>query len=235
MGSEAGGESGPPSPGLRRSHSVAHRAAARPRSDASGSGWQCLGRFPQLVDVHLRAARYGGQPSLKARVTRPANRSRERSERLAKVGGESGIRTPPRLADSVIYRLHKAGGAGNASDVVAPCPRLPARMRSGSVRFRASLMAVACVGCEVKARACPSALVPEQKCLDQLTVATHGHAGKALVPFTLGHVGLRVEPCREQRELRRGNLPALNAFQQMLQQRGRDMLSADFRHGCQMP
>src|SRR5438477_4648367 len=41
--------------------------------------------------VRLRQG-FGGQPST-TRVTRPANRSREGSERLAKVGGEGGIRT----------------------------------------------------------------------------------------------------------------------------------------------
>ena len=75
----------------------------------------------------------------------------------------------------------------------------------------------------------------EQKRLDQLTLAAHGQTGKALVPLTLGHIGLRVEPCREQLKLRRRNLPALNAFEQLLKQRGRKILSADLRHGCQMP
>jgi hypothetical protein len=101
----------------------------------------CLGRFPQLVDVHLRASRYGGQPSHDARVTRPANRSRERSERLAKVGGGSGIRTPAPPVDSVSYRFHNAGVAVNANDAVAPCPLLPARMRFGS----RALLLVVCV------------------------------------------------------------------------------------------
>ena len=78
-------------------------------------------------------------------------------------------------------------------------------------------------------------LVREQKGLDQLTLATYGHAGKALVPFTLRHIGLRVEPSREQLELRRRDLPALNAFEQMLKQRGRKILSANLRHGRQMP
>jgi hypothetical protein len=40
-----------------------------------------------------------------ARVTRPANRSRERSERLAKVGGEAGIRIlKTRLSNLVMTR-----------------------------------------------------------------------------------------------------------------------------------
>ena len=40
-----------------------------------------------------RLAKVGGHPSHHARLTRPAIRSRERSERLAKDGGEGGIRT----------------------------------------------------------------------------------------------------------------------------------------------
>jgi len=75
----------------------------------------------------------------------------------------------------------------------------------------------------------------QQKGLDQLTLAAHGRAGKAPVPFSLGHIRLGVEPCREQLKLCRRDLPALNAFEQMLKQRGRKILSADFRHGRQMP
>ena len=45
-------------------------------------------------NVRLRQG-YGGQPSRLLASTRPANRSRERSERLAKVGGEGGNRTHP--------------------------------------------------------------------------------------------------------------------------------------------
>lgn len=70
----------------------------------------------------------------------------------------------------------------------------------------------------------------QQKRFDQFTLAAHGHAGKALVPLTLGHFGLGVEPCGEQLKLRRRDLPALNAFEQMLKQRGRKILSANFRH-----
>jgi hypothetical protein len=75
----------------------------------------------------------------------------------------------------------------------------------------------------------------EQKCLDQLAVAAHGHGRKTLVPLAVWHIGLRVEPCREQPKLCRGDLPALNAVEQMLKQRGRKILSADFRHGRQIP
>ena len=55
-----------------------------------------------------------------------ANRSRERGERLAKFGGESGIRTLPPPLESVSYRIHDATVAVDASDAVAPCPPLPA-------------------------------------------------------------------------------------------------------------
>ena len=56
----------------------------------------------------------------------------------------------------------------------------------------------------------------QQKRLDQLALAAHGHPGKALVPLTVGHVGLCVEPRREQFELRCRDLPTLDAFEQML-------------------
>jgi len=74
-------------------------------------------------------------------------------------------------------------------------------------------------------------LCGQQGRLDQLTLAAHGHARKALVPLAFGHVRLRVEPSREQLELRRWNLAALNAIEQMLKQRGRKIRPADFRHG----
>ena len=66
-------------------------------------------------------ASYGGHPSRDARLTRPAIRSRERSERLAKDGGEGGIRTLSGPLDSVSYRFHNASIAVNAGDAGAPC------------------------------------------------------------------------------------------------------------------
>lgn len=78
-------------------------------------------------------------------------------------------------------------------------------------------------------------LLGQQKGLDQLTVAAHRHAGKAFVPFSFGHIRLGVEPCGEELKLRSRDLPALNAFEQMLKQPGRKLLSADFRHRLQMP
>jgi hypothetical protein len=64
----------------------------------------------------------------------------------------------------------------------------------------------------------------------QLALAAHGHARQALVPFALWNLGLSVEPCGEQFQLRCWNLPALNPIQQMLKRRGRQILSANLRH-----
>jgi hypothetical protein len=54
-------------------------------------------------------------------LTRRANRSRERSRRLAKVGGDGGIRTRQDSVDSVSCRLDVASIAVNARVTVAPC------------------------------------------------------------------------------------------------------------------
>ena len=48
-------------------------------------------------------------------------------------GGESGIRTPAPPVDSVTCRVHNAGDAVDASDAVAPCPRIA---RTDEVRWR---------------------------------------------------------------------------------------------------
>src|SRR5690242_15712952 len=50
----------------------------------------------------------------------------------------------------------------------------------------------------------------QQKCFDQLTRAVDGHTRETLVPLALGHIGLRVQPGGEQRELRRRDLPTLD-------------------------
>jgi hypothetical protein len=69
---------------------------ARMKDDASSGD-----DFSTLVDVHLRATVDNLDD---ARVARLANRSRERSERLAKVGGEGGIRTPGTVPGSVVFK-----------------------------------------------------------------------------------------------------------------------------------
>ena len=71
----------------------------------------------------------------------------------------------------------------------------------------------------------------QQKRLDQLTLTAHRHTGKALVPLALGYIGLRVQPCGEQLKLGRRDLPALNTLKQILKQRRRKILAANFRHG----
>jgi hypothetical protein len=38
----------------------------------------------------------------------------------------------------------------------------------------------------------------EQKGLDQLTIAANYHAGESLVPLTLGHLRLAIEPFGQQ-------------------------------------
>ena len=55
----------------------------------------------------------------------PAIRSRERSERLAKDGGEGGIRTRSAPVESATYRTHVADSAMNPGAAVAHCPPLP--------------------------------------------------------------------------------------------------------------
>ena len=45
------------------------------------------------MDVHLRPSGYGGQPSRPLATAALPTVASERSERLAKVGGEAGIRT----------------------------------------------------------------------------------------------------------------------------------------------
>jgi hypothetical protein len=51
-------------------------------------------------------------------------------------GGESGIRTLSCPLDSVTYKFHNARVAVDASNAVAPCPLLPARMRFDASRRR---------------------------------------------------------------------------------------------------
>src|SRR5919109_132550 len=63
------------------------------------------------VDAHLvrrpgivRLSRLRWTTFATARLTRPANRSRERSERLAKVGGGGGIRTHGTVPRTAVFK-----------------------------------------------------------------------------------------------------------------------------------
>jgi hypothetical protein len=71
----------------------------------------------------------------------------------------------------------------------------------------------------------------QEKGLDQLTLSAARHAGEPLVPLTVWHFGFRVEPLREQLELRCGNLAPLDAIEEMVEQCGRKVLTANLRHG----
>jgi hypothetical protein len=67
----------------------------------------------------IRAARDGSR-------AKPENDLNRHGRARARGGGEGGIRTLTRPLDSVTGRCHSADVAVNASDAVAPCPRLPA-------------------------------------------------------------------------------------------------------------
>lgn len=73
-------------------------------------------------------------------------------------------------------------------------------------------------------------LTREKKRLHQRSFAANGHAGKSFEPLALGDIGLGVEPLRQQLKLRRRNLAALDAIEQMLKKGRRDVLTADLRH-----
>src|SRR6187431_1793913 len=56
------------------------------------------------IVVRLRASRYGETAFATARRRGLPSRSRERSERLAKAGGERGIRTPGTVSRSAVFK-----------------------------------------------------------------------------------------------------------------------------------
>ena len=84
-------------PGLTRPRQATVFAACQRSCEAKGTSFSELVGFNRSAchagAAHLGASRYGGQPSPKSADSRLANRSRERSERLAKVGGAARIRT----------------------------------------------------------------------------------------------------------------------------------------------
>jgi len=74
-------------------------------------------------------------------------------------------------------------------------------------------------------------LAGERERLDQLTFPAHGHPGESSIPHSFGHLGLAVEPLCQQLQLGRENPAVLNAFDQVLKQRRRNVMTADSRHG----
>ena len=73
-------------------------------------------------------------------------------------------------------------------------------------------------------------LARDEKRLHEIAFPANRHTRKPLVPLTLRDVWLGIEPRREAFELRRPNLPALKAIEQMLEEGRRDVLTADLRH-----
>lgn len=73
-------------------------------------------------------------------------------------------------------------------------------------------------------------LAGKKKRLHELAFPANRHPRQPLVPVTLRHLRLGVEPLRQELQLGRRNLPALDAVEEMLEQRGRDVLPADLRH-----
>ena len=75
-------------------------------------------------------------------------------------------------------------------------------------------------------------LARKKKRFDQFAFAANGHSRKPLVPLALGDIGFRVEPLGQQLQLRRRDLPALDPVEQVLEESGRDVLTANLRHNA---
>jgi len=73
-------------------------------------------------------------------------------------------------------------------------------------------------------------LARKQERFDQPTFAANRPAGESLEPQTLGHLRSAVKPLRELFQLRRRNLPAPDAVEQVLKKGGRNVLASDSRH-----
>lgn len=66
--------------------------------------------------------------------------------------------------------------------------------------------------------------------MNELAFTAHRHAGQFFMPGTKRHLGLRVEPFRQKLQLWRGNLPTLDAIEEVLEQRRWDVMATDLRH-----
>jgi len=73
-------------------------------------------------------------------------------------------------------------------------------------------------------------LTRQQERLDQFTLAADSHSRESFVPFPVRHVRFGVEPLRKEFESRRLNLTALDTIEEVLEQRGRNVLAPDLRH-----
>src|SRR3990172_7336504 len=69
-----------------------------------------------------------------------------------------------------------------------------------------------------------------QEGLDELSFTANDHTSKALIPFARWHIRFLVEPCRQQFKLPRIDFAFLDTVKQMLKERRRQVVPADFRH-----
>jgi hypothetical protein len=70
-----------------------------------------------------------------------------------------------------------------------------------------------------------------QKRFDEFAFAAHHHSGKSSEPFSFRHFRPGVQLFRQQTELVRGNVPAFDSFQQMLEQGVRQIAALNVGHG----
>jgi hypothetical protein len=70
-----------------------------------------------------------------------------------------------------------------------------------------------------------------QKGFDKFALPTNGHAGKFLEAFFIRLFGPGVEPSGQQAELIGGNVPGLDAVEQMCKRRARKIAALDAGHG----
>ena len=75
------------------------------------------------------------------------------------------------------------------------------------------------------------ALAGQEESFDQFAFTAHRHARRAFEPFALGDFRLGVEPAGEQFKLRSGDFALLNALKQVPEERRREMVTANARHG----
>ena len=73
-------------------------------------------------------------------------------------------------------------------------------------------------------------LAREQNRLYQIAFAADRHARESPVPLAIRHRGFRVEPLRQQLELRRRNPAALDVVEEVLKKSRRDVVTPDLRH-----
>jgi len=74
-------------------------------------------------------------------------------------------------------------------------------------------------------------LAGQEESFDELALATYSHARKAFEPFALGDFRLGVEPAGEVFKLRSRDITLLNAVKQMPEEWGREVVTANARHG----